>query len=243
MPSISLPTAALVAGGLSAAGAVASGVMGSNAAKSAAQTQANSAKYAADLQHSQFEETQNNLKPFLTTGASALPALAKLAGGSGSGEMLNTLKSLPGYQFQLDQGLKASQNGYAAQGLGASGAAQKGAADYAEGLAGTSYQGLFNNIYNTANLGLNAGTQIGNFGQQSVTNQGNLLTSGAAATAAGQVGSANAITGAVNGVANGLGSTALIYGLNSAGMFGPKGAGGSAGMMTPNQLSAWGAST
>lgn len=241
MPSISLPTAILAGGALTAGGAVASGVIGSNAAKSAAQTQSDAATHAADLTHQQFLETENNLKPFITTGASALPALSKLAGGSGSADILNTLKTLPGYQFQLDQGLKAAQNGYAAEGLGSSGAAVKGATDYAEGLAGTSYDKLFRNIYDTANLGSSAASSLGGIGANSAVAQSNLLTSGAAATAAGQVGSANAITGAIQGGASGLGNSALIYGLNSAGMFGTPPAAN--GQMTPNQLTAWGGST
>lgn len=49
------------------------------------------------------------------------------------------LEQTPGYQFTLDQGLKATQNSYAAQGLGTSGAAMKGADQYATGLASTTY--------------------------------------------------------------------------------------------------------
>lgn len=49
------------------------------------------------------------------------------------------LENTPGYKFTLNQGLQAVQNGYAAQGLGTSGAALKGAAQYASGLASTTY--------------------------------------------------------------------------------------------------------
>ncbi len=45
------------------------------------------------------------------------------------------LVQTPGYKFTLNQGLRSVQNSAAARGLGTSGAALKGAADYATGLA------------------------------------------------------------------------------------------------------------
>lgn len=55
------------------------------------------------------------------------------------------LQKTPGYQFNLTQGLKAVQNSAAARGLGVSGAAQKGAANFATGLADSTYQNQFAN--------------------------------------------------------------------------------------------------
>ncbi len=133
------------------------------------------------------------------------------------------LESTPGYQFDLAQGQQAVANSNAAQGLGLSGAALKGAAAYATGLANntlTTQQGIFNsnlanqqnvfqqnlgNVLNPlmwmANLGQNAAATTGQLGNQSVLNQGNLLTSGAAASAAGTVGSANALSAGLNSAA------------------------------------------
>lgn len=54
-----------------------------------------------------------------------------------------TLETLPGYQFASTQGLKATQNSAAARGLGVSGAALKGAATFAKGLADKSYADYF----------------------------------------------------------------------------------------------------
>jgi hypothetical protein len=134
------------------------------------------------------------------------------------------LESTPGYQFIKSQGLQAVQNANAAKGLGLSGAALKGAAQYAEGLAGTTLdqqqrifqqnlanqQGIFQQNYSNiinplewmGNLGENAAAQTGQLGQAAVANQGNLLTSAGAASAAGQVGSANALAGGLNSAAN-----------------------------------------
>lgn len=63
------------------------------------------------------------------------------------------LEATPGYQFNLSQGLKAVQNSASARGLGISGAAQKGAARFASGLADSTYQNQLNNYMNQFNVG------------------------------------------------------------------------------------------
>jgi hypothetical protein len=75
------------------------------------------------------------------------------------------LDNTPGYQFALNQGLESTQNGFAARGLGISGAAMKGAAAYATGLAQQTYAqdaGIYQNgqatIANALTGGMNAGT-------------------------------------------------------------------------------------
>lgn len=55
------------------------------------------------------------------------------------------LEATPGYQFSLNQGLRAAQNSAAARGLGVSGAALAGAAKFATGLADNTYQNQFAN--------------------------------------------------------------------------------------------------
>ena len=61
-----------------------------------------------------------------------------------------TLQNTPGYQFTLGQGLQSTQNSAAARGLGVSGAALKGAATYATGLADQTYQNQYQNLLSTA---------------------------------------------------------------------------------------------
>jgi hypothetical protein len=83
------------------------------------------------------------------------------------------LEATPGYQFNLSQGLKATQSAAAAKGLGVSGAALKGASTYATGLADSTYQNQFNNaqqiysdLFNNAQTGY---TDAFNTGQQNYT--------------------------------------------------------------------------
>lgn len=226
--------AAVLAGaGLSAVGSVASGVIGSNAAQSAAQTQADAANRASGNQLDMFNTIRGDLSPFRDAGTAALPQLLKLLGLDPQGNPLgapltpnsNTfnptmadLENTPGYKFTLDQGLKATQNSFAAQGLGRSGAALKGAGAYASGLAAQTWpqvfqaflqsgnldlarkQQLFNQISGIVGGGQNAAVQTGQFGTTAQTSANNLAVGGANAGAAGTIGSANAIAGGLSGI-------------------------------------------
>jgi len=269
MPSISVPGAILGGGLLSGAAGIGSALIGSSAAKSAANTQAQAADLAGARQLQMFDTVRAGLEPFRTAGAGATSGLEALFGGGlsspaysalsqaqlpsfssmfGSPQgMQSWLSNTPGYQFALQQGEQATQNSYAAQGLGQSGAALKGAAQYAEGLAGTTFQQQFQNwlnentqrygqvlqgvqtaatgLQNLAGTGEAAGAMTGQLGVQSQTAANQLLTSGAAAQAAGTVGSANAITGGLNTLAGAGTNTALMLALNNSGMFGASGAG------------------
>lgn len=243
MPSITVPTALAVAGGVSAAGGVASAVIGGNAAEQAAQTQAQAADSASQATLNMFNSTQKNLSPYATTGVQSLNALSSLIGTNPGGNPLTApltapfqptqaqLAATPGYQFTLNQGLQATQNSYAAQGLGQSGAALKGAANYAEGLAGTTYQQQFGNylsqnqqIYNMlggqASLGENAAATSGNQGLTAQNQANQLTTSAAAAGAAGTIGAANAASSGIGSLTSGASNTALLLALSNSGMFG-----------------------
>jgi uncharacterized protein CbrC (UPF0167 family) len=69
------------------------------------------------------------------------------------------LVNTPGYQFNLSQGLQATQNSAAAKGLGVSGAAMNASSKYATGLADSTYQNQFSNeqtLYGDANTNYTA---------------------------------------------------------------------------------------
>lgn len=199
---------ALVVGAAGLAGAAISG----SAAKSAANTQATAEQQASQVQQQQFQETQANLAPYNSAGQQAINSIQKL-GGFAFDPTEAQLEQTPGYQFNLDQGLKATQNGYAAQGLGTSGAALKGAATYASGLADTTYQNQFNNALNSynanvakqqglINTGEAAAANTGQFGTQTAANIGQTIVGGANASAAGTVGAANAAAGGISSLGN-----------------------------------------
>lgn len=250
--AVAIAGAAVVGAGAS----LASGAMQSNAAQSAASTQASAANAANAQQASEFAQTEQNLAPFISTGQNALGQLANLTGTAPGGNPLTApltkpftpqdLTGTPGYKFTLQQGLEAVQNAFAAQGLGSSGVALKGATNFAEGLAGTTYnqqlanylnqnQQIYNMLQTQAGSGQNAAAGLGALGQQNVNAQTALSTSGAAAQAAGTVGSANAIAGSLGSLSGTANTAALLMGFNNSGMFGPgtSGAGNSNPLTEP----------
>lgn len=124
----------------------------------------------------------------------------------------------PSYQFRLNQGREQAER-QANQGGGfISGNALKGLQDYTQGAASTEFGNSFNrfqtqrsNIYNTlasiAGLGQAAQSQSNQLAQNYMNAQTGLTTAGAAATAAGQIGAANAISGGLQGA----GSSYALY--------------------------------
>ncbi len=62
----------------------------------------------------------------------------------------------PGYQFQLDQGLRAVDAGAAAQGFGRSGAVLKAEQAFGSGLADQSFKDYYNRLFDLSKLGESA---------------------------------------------------------------------------------------
>jgi hypothetical protein len=214
---------------ISAGGSLVGGLLSSNASSSAANTQQQAANQAANNQMAMFNQIQQNEQPYMTLGSNTAGTL---------GSQLSTLtqpfnmtqaqlEQTPGYQFNLSQGLQGVQNSASARGLGVSGAALKGAANYASGLADNTYQNQFNNYQTNNNnafnkllavtgLGQNAASQTGQQGIASTAAANNYLTSGANAAAAGTVGSANALSSGLNNASNAL-LTSQLYGQQNLG--------------------------
>lgn len=220
--------AAVVGAGVIGAGAsMVAGSEAASGAKSAAQTESDAATQnennvlAAGRQASQMDlgaigSANSPLQPYVNLGNQATGTLSNLLSGQNSGQMLQALQSMPGYQFLLKQGLEATQNGFAAKGLGSSGAAMKGAANYANGLAANNYETFYNNALSDAQLGGSAAASqsqnIANLNQAAAnalmggaTGAASLGMAGAAATASGQVGAANALGGSISNAGNTIG--------------------------------------
>lgn len=238
-----------------AGGSIISGILGSNAATSAANTQANAANNATQVQQNMFNTEQANIQPWLQSGNLSLAQLNNFLGqGSTTGTPSSgtvgqsdyvagtsptavasgtngiqagaglqpfnpaNLASTPGYQFQLQQGENALSNNMT-QGQGEnSGNTLKALNNYAQGAASTEYNNAYNQymqqlqqtysmLSGQSGVGANAALGVAGIGQQTGASIGNNITSAGAATAAGQVGSANALT---SGISN-LSSNYLTY--------------------------------
>ena len=198
------------------AGAIAvSSVVGASSARSAAKTQAGAADRAAELQREQYEQTRADQTPYREAGYNALAEMQRTAGNVpgafkfGAGDY----QADPGYAFRLSEGQKSLDRQAAARGGLISGGALKAATRFGQEMGSQEYQSAYNRAltgYNTgvasenqlynrqaglAGIGQTSANLVGQFGQNYATNAGNMITGGAAAQAAGQVGAANAITG------------------------------------------------
>lgn len=241
--------AAAVIGGGAISGI--SGLVGSSISASA-QQQAAEQEAAATEAAIQAEQTQFNTglgytSPYANYGTGSEAellsemGLASVYGGtstpgnySGSGGYLGAEPNisdpsqLPGYQFTLDQGLKATNNAASATGTAAvpgsgnySGAQNKADIGYAEGLANTYYGNFvqnywanqnnrYNMLSNLTNIGLGAATSIqGN----AVTAGGQMGTTGISGTTAANnfnVGGANTQAAGITGAGSNLSSNLLL---------------------------------
>ena len=196
---------------------VGSALIGANASRGAAGTQAAAAGQAANISNQQYYQTREDQRPFREMGIRALPQLEaqrNMMPGAFTGQV--NLGQDPGYAFRLSEGQKALDRSAAARGGLISGGALKAAQRFGQDLGSQEYQNAYNRAltgYNAdvareatgynrlaalAGIGQTATNQIGAAGAANATNVGNYLTSGAAANAAGQVGTANAITGGLS---------------------------------------------
>lgn len=200
--------------GLGATGAaiLGAGALGAGASilgsQTAAGAQEKSTQQATQTEQNMFNTASGYQQPYIQQGQAADTTLNQLLGVNGgpggagnSATMESTLENLPGYQFTLNQGLKSTQNGYAARGLADSGGALKGASTYSTGLAQTDYGNYVNQLLGSAQLGENAAGSLTGAATQTGSNIGS-----------NQIGAGNAAAAASNATGNAIGSAASNVG-------------------------------
>jgi hypothetical protein len=214
---------------------IVSGLIGADAAKSAANTQAQSAQQALDFQKQQFNTIQQQGAPGRAAGYNALNQLGGLGSGTygmydasgnptgvtgtGTGYLTHQfnaedLKSglAPNYDFMLGQGQEATNRMANVGGGVIGGNALTGLDRYTQDYAGNAYQNAFTNYQNQRSNIYNTLAGIAGLGQNAYNTSANT-----GATAAGQVGNTIQNLGAAQaggqvGVAN-----ALSGGIQNAG--------------------------
>lgn len=211
---------AFVATAIIGAGALAAGAT-IYASSQASKAQTNAANTAAQTAQGFYNTTRGDLSDYQAAGQDATKKLQDANYYTDPIVMdQNALEATPGYQFTKTQGLKATQNAVAARGLGVSGAALKGAATFATGLADNTYKTQFDianinqtNAYNRLkgiiDTGESAAAKVGSAGTQlAPTITGAQIGAGNAQAAA-----YNMQGGAINSFANNVGGYAAYKGL------------------------------
>jgi hypothetical protein len=179
-----------------------SSLLQSNAASSGASAQANAANRAAELSNEQYQQTRQDLAPYRAAGVNALGKLEGMADYTPFG--MQQFQQDPGYAFRLSEGQKGLDRQAAARGGLISGGALKAAQRYGQEMGSQEYTNAFNRyqternarlnpLQSLAGVGQTATNQLGQFGAQNAGAMGNYMTGAAAAGAAGQMGSANAM--------------------------------------------------
>ena len=213
-----------VSAALSAGGSLIGGVMSGNAAQDAANTQAQAGAAAQQQLLGIGQNVSGMYTPYQQTGQLGLNNLNQMAN---SGYLSNQFSNqdlnaqmAPNYAFQLGQGQQGNLAQANATGGLVGGNAMQGLQAFTQNYAGNAYQNAFNNyqaqrtnIYNQnaglAGIGQNAVTGSAN-AQLGVGTQISNITQGIGnAQAAGQIGQANAYSGALGNAAN----AGALYGM------------------------------
>lgn len=192
-----------------------SGAVSAGAAKDAARTQARAADRAMAQEREMYDISRADLAPYRETGYTALkdiealrPFLTSQFGPDQFEQYLD-----PSMAFRQKLGTQATERLANVGGGALSGNTMRALEEFGQNLASTEYGNAFNrfqtergNIYNTlaniAGMGQGAVNTGVTAGQNLAGQQTALLTGQAAAQAAGQVGAANAMGGAVQGLGN-----------------------------------------
>lgn len=219
------------------AGPVIGGLLGSNAAQGAANTQANSANQANQLQSQMFNQTSQNLAPWLGGGQASLMALqralgipgynadAAIAGPQGESMFgvgsllkpfgLEDFKESPAYQFNLDQGMKAIDKASAARGKYYAPATLQDVGKYSQGLASNEFQNAFNNYNTSQGNAYNRLFGQSGAGQNAAVQQGGFGAAAGNAMAGNIIGAGNAQAagqiGSANAISGGIGGAYNNY--------------------------------
>lgn len=201
-------------------GGVAGAAISSDASRKAANTQADSAAAANQLQKDTFDKQVALNEPFRQGGLTAQSRLMELLGLGGDanksdyGSLMrdfsqSDFQTDPGYQFRLQQGQQGLERSAAARGGLLSGAAIKDAMNYNQGMGSQEYANAFNRFQTNRSNKLNplqslmgasqtATNTIGQAAQNYGNQAGQNIIGAGNARASGYVGQANAINSGIS---------------------------------------------
>jgi hypothetical protein len=178
-------------------GAIIAGAGSAIAGHEAAGATTAAANTAAGVQQQALAQQLALATPYTNLGQSAIPTYQALLGiggggapggagrgtrptagapgaGGPGGSIEQTLQNLPGYQFQLTQGVDAAKAAAASEGLGLSGNAIQGIETFGSGLADSNYQQYLQDLLAPIQIGQGAAAgQAANI-QTGASNLGNI---------------------------------------------------------------------
>lgn len=208
-----------IAAAIGAVGSIGGGLLAGRSNRRAADTSARATRYAADLEQQRFDQNREDMAPWREAGTRALGGMQELMYGNPD-EQMSSLRSTPGYQFRLDEGLKALTRSSLAGSV--SGNTYRGLVEHGQNYATGEFDKQYNRLAGLAGTGQTATQFTSEQGAASAARQGNLAMRGADTQAAGMIGRGN-IYG------NTLGSLASMGGNMYQQYSSPSGGGGGYG--------------
>lgn len=225
---MAVTTAAVVTAGAAVGGAVSQ----KRAADKAAKAQTKASQASINAQKESEDKALALQRPFFNAGYAANAALLDLTGvdrsklGPGEGEAPGSPGDLsayqkynyqmdPGYQFRMDEGIKALDRSAAARGTLNSGGQLRKLTRYGQDYASNEYQRVYDRIAQIAGFGRGASSDSSNLVFNTGQGVSGALVNAGEARASGFAASGNAIANALN------------QGSRAFGFFGGGGGGGS----------------
>lgn len=216
--------------------AVISGVVSSKSSSKAVNAQTKAADQSIAFQRESRDMALGLQKPYRDASYAATAALMDMTGLSRKGRTIDlaqnpqtgvyeqstpgtdlskydpyTFQADPGYEFRINEGMKALERGAAARGGLMSGGFARKALRYSQDYASNEYQNVYNRIASIAGFGQSATNASTNVIVGTGQNVGNALMNAGEARASGYVAQGNAWSNAINQIAGaygGLGQTA-----------------------------------
>jgi hypothetical protein len=190
------------------------GAVGANkqakAATQASQTQYQATQDAAKQQREMFDILNAQQAPYREAGTGALTDIKSMLPYFTKQITAEDLRSMPGFEFGLNQGTGAAGQAMNVGGGGSNVnmARTKFATDYATNVGLPMYmkqrESIFNTLADIAKIGQGATGQTSTLGSNTANALSQLGIGGASALGAGQIGAANAYSGAFGGLGNNL---------------------------------------
>lgn len=185
------------------------GILGKNASKKADAAQLALQNRALDQQQGQFDRTEANFQPWLSSGGAALQSIMGLLGLNGNEAQqaaIASLKGSPGFTSQYDTGVDTVLQNAAATGGVRGGNAQNSLAQFGSGLLAQVIQQQLSNLGGLSSQGVGAANSIGQFGQANSSAVTNNLFQQGQTKASGINGRAAIVNNTINGLAGQAGS-------------------------------------
>lgn len=223
------------AAAITAVAAVGGAVISSSASKKAAKTVANATDQAAHLEHQRYLELKELQMPAYERGEQAAKVYSALLGVDGmhntvangmtggnaydqaqpymshpqqsalQRDLQTQIFNTPGYQVQLDQGIKSIDRAAPLTGGMYSGRRMKALNDHGQNTFGGYYQDHMNRLGGLSGEASQVAANVGQAGMDNASNVGNLMVTGATHQAQAQLNSAKAWNSALGTAAGTIG--------------------------------------